>query len=70
MTRPLALYRNLIRAARGLPTENRRQLVLKRSRVEFERARICEPSDAQFLLEVGEVHRLPRSAEFAADGEV
>lgn len=55
MNQPLRLYRRLLRAARLMPTDNRKQLVLRRSRLEFEDSRQCSAEEAAFLLQLGEV---------------
>ena len=55
MSRPIALYRQLCRAARQLPTVNRQHLVRKRTRHEFEQSRDCSIEEVALLLELGEV---------------
>ena len=55
--RALALYRRLLRAARAVPTQHRRDYIARRTRGEFEDARWERDAErVQFLLEVGETH--------------
>lgn len=53
---PLSLYRAILRAARQMPTSNRRQYILKKARAEFEASRAeKDPARVQFLLDYGSV---------------
>lgn len=54
--RAIGLYRGLIRAADGMPTKNRREFVLHRTRVEFRSNAAVDPKEAQFLLDLAETH--------------
>jgi Complex 1 protein (LYR family) len=38
-SKPLALFRAILRAARTMPTTNRREFIKKKARAEFEKAR-------------------------------
>ena len=53
-TQSLSLYRSLLRAARQLPTRNRRQYVLTKAKHEFTLARAeTDPEKLTFLLTYG-----------------
>jgi len=53
---PLSLYRALLRAARLMPTSNRRQYIKKRARAEFESSRgETDPARIRFLMDFGMV---------------
>ncbi len=51
---PLSLYRALLRAARTLPTENRRAFVRRKARDEFAAARDAAGERRDFLLRYAE----------------
>ena len=54
MHTPLSLYRAILRAARLMPTSNRRQYIQKKARAEFESSRgERDPARIQFLMDYG-----------------
>ena len=56
-SRALSLYRQLLRAARGVPTEHRRSHIARRTRGEFEDSRWeRSPAQVDFLLQLAETH--------------
>ena len=56
-SRALSLYRQLLRAARGVPTEHRRSYIARRTRGEFEDSRWeRQPAQVDFLLQLAETH--------------
>ena len=54
-SRALSLYRSVLRAARGLPSMNRRAFVRKRARDEFEAGRSAQGDQIDFLLRYADV---------------
>jgi hypothetical protein len=54
MSAALSLYRAILRAARQMPTRNRRQFILKKARHEFEAAKAeTDPARIAFLMDYG-----------------
>ena len=75
----LFLYARILRAARTLPTTNRRAYVRKKARDEFEAARTASGERLSFLFAYGEIsvdniiaagQHLSQNALFAPDGAV
>jgi hypothetical protein len=75
----LSLYARILRAARALPTSNRRAYIRKKARDEFEAARGASGERQSFLFAYGEVsvdnivaaaQHLSQNALFAPDGAV
>ena len=54
-SRALSFYRSILRAARGLPSMNRRAFVRKRARNEFEAGRSAQGEQIEFLLRYADV---------------
>ncbi|KAF0852857.1 mitochondrial Complex1_LYR family protein [Andalucia godoyi] len=53
----IGLYRSLIRAGQHMPTENRRQFIVHRTRAEFrENMHETDTEKIQFLYALGETH--------------
>ena len=59
-TRPraLALYRSLFRCAREMPTDERKQYVQQKTRMEFELNRTLDGDDLDEALKLGEVTKI------------
>ena len=49
-SKAIQLYRQILRAARQMPTENRRQHIRTKARLEFEKSRQADQQQQEFLL--------------------
>lgn len=52
----ISLYRQILRAAKLMPTELRQVYVLRKARAEFEKARHADPQEQQALLALADTH--------------
>jgi len=46
----LGLYRQILRAAKLMPTENRRLHIVRKARAEFDKSKQADPQQREFLL--------------------
>lgn len=55
-SKALSLYRQILRAARLMPTENRRVHVQRKARSEFEKSRDVDQQEQAFRLALADTH--------------
>ena len=52
----LGLYRQILRAAKLMPTESRRLHIVKKARAEFDKSKQADPQQREFLLALADTH--------------